>query len=152
MTTRKAAYSYKRRHNSGTYRSGLEELNSKLLLSFSIEPKYEQYYLEYVVPESKHKYTPNGIIIETKGVWDAEDRKKHLLIKEQHPNLDIRFVFSRSATPIYKGSKTTYASFCDKNGIPYADKKIPEAWLKEPVKKIPRGVLFDKNKKSKNDR
>lgn len=157
MTTRKAAYSYKRRHNSGTYRSGLEELNSKLLLSFSIEPKYEQYYLEYVVPESKHKYTPdfvlpNGIIIETKGVWDAEDRKKHLLIKEQYPNLDIRFVFSRSATPIYKGSKTTYASFCGKNGIPYADKKIPEAWLKEPVKKIPRGVLFDKNKKSKNDR
>lgn len=95
MTTRKAAYSYKRRHNPGTYRSGLEELNSKLLMSFSIEPKYEQYYLEYVVPESKHKYTPdfvlpNGIIIETKGVWDAEDRKKHLLIKEQHPNLDIR--------------------------------------------------------------
>ena len=120
MTTRKASYSYQRRHNTGTYRSGLEEVNSDLLKTFSIEPKYEQYYLEYVVPESKHKYTPdfvlpNGIIIETKGVWDAEDRKKHMLIKEQHPNLDIRFVFSRSATPISKGSKTTYASFCDKN-------------------------------------
>ena len=146
MTTRKAAYSYKRRHNTGTYRSGLEEVNSDLLKTFSIEPKYEQYYLEYVVPERKHKYTPdfvlpNGIIVETKGV--------HLLIKEQHPNLDIRFVFSRSATPIYKGSKTTYASFCDKNGIPYADKKIPEEWLNEPVKKIPRGVLFDKKKSKK---
>lgn len=156
MTTRKAAYSYKRRHNTGTYRSGLEKVNSDLLKTFSIEPNYEQYYLEYVVPERKHKYTPdfvlpNGIIVETKGVWDAEDRKKHLLIKEQHPNLDIRFVFSRSATPIYKGSKTTYAAFCDKNGIPYADKKIPEEWLKESLKKIPRGVLFDK-KKSKNDR
>ena len=48
MTTRKAAYSYKRRHNTGTYRSGLEEVNSDLLKTFSIEPKYEQYYLEYV--------------------------------------------------------------------------------------------------------
>lgn len=151
MTTRKAVYSYKRRHNSGTYRSGLEEVNSNLLRSFCIEPKYEQSYIEYVVPESKHRYTPdfvlpNGIIIETKGVWDSEDRKKHLLIKEQHPQLDIRFVFSRSATPIYKGSKTTYASFCEKNEIPYADKKIPKEWLEEAHKTIPEGVLFDKSK------
>ena len=52
MTTRKAAYSYMKRHDTGTYRSGLEETNSDLLRAFSIEPKYEQYYLEYVVPES----------------------------------------------------------------------------------------------------
>lgn len=150
MTTRKAAYSYMRRHNKGTYRSGLEEVNSDLLKSFFIDPKYEQFYLEYVVPESKHKYTPdfvlpNGIIIETKGIWDAEDRKKHLLIKQQHPELDIRFVFSRSKTPIYKGSKTTYASFCEANGYLYADKKIPEEWLKEAPKSIPDGVLLNKN-------
>ena len=137
MTTRKAAYSYKRRHNKGTYRSGLEEINSDYLKSLSIDPQYEQYWIEYKVPESTHRYTPdfvlpNGIIIETKGVWDAEDRKKHLLIKSQYPTLDIRFVFSRSATPIYKGSKTTYASFCEKWGIPYADKKIPLDWIKEP--------------------
>ena len=94
MTTRNAAYSKAKRHNVGTYRSGLEEKNSELLKSFSIEPHYEEQYLEYVVPQSTHKYTPdfvlpNGIIIETKGVWDAEDRKKHLLIREQHPELDI---------------------------------------------------------------
>ena len=149
MTTRKAAYSYMRRHNKGTYRSGLEEVNSDLLKSFFFFFKYEQFYLEYVVPESKHKYTPdfvlpNGIIIETKGIWDAEDRKKHLLIKQQHPELDIRFVFSRSKTPIYKGSKTTYASFCEANGYLYADKKIPEEWLKEAPKSIPDGVLLNK--------
>ena len=28
MTTRKAAYSYMKRHDAGTYRSGLEEANS----------------------------------------------------------------------------------------------------------------------------
>ena len=28
------------------------------------------------------------------------DRKKHLLIKEQHPELDIRFVFSRAGNKL----------------------------------------------------
>lgn len=154
MTTRKAAYSYMRRHNKGTYRSGLEELNSELLKSLFIDPKYEQFYLEYLVPETKHKYTPdfvlpNGIVIETKGVWDAEDRKKHLLIRQQHPELDIRFVFSRSRTPIYKGSKTTYASFCEANGFLYTDKKIPVEWLNEAPKAIPEGVLIKKNNNKK---
>lgn len=149
MTTRSAAYSKKRMHNRGTYRSGLEEKVSDSLRAFGIEPHYEEKYLEYIVPASKHKYTPdfvlpNGILIETKGVWDSEDRKKHILIKAQHPELDIRFVFSRSKTPIYKGSKTTYASFCEKNGIKYSDKTIPLEWFKEDPKVIPEGILLNK--------
>ena len=136
MTTRRAAYSRLKHHNSSTYRSGLQEKNSKLLESFGINPKYEEFYLTYTIPETKHKYTPdfvlpNGLIIQTKGVWDSQDRKKHLLIKQQNPELDIRFIFSRSKTPIYKGSKTTYAAFCQKNGFKYADKVIPAAWLEQ---------------------
>lgn len=152
MTTRSAAYSKYKRHCKGTYRSGLEESVNDQLQGHNINGLYEQYYLNYTVPASDHRYTPdfilpNGIIIETKGVWDAEDRKKHLLIKSQHPDLDIRFVFTRSKSPLYKGSKTTYGSFCEKNGIKYADKKIPEEWLKEPKKKIPKDTLFKNNKK-----
>lgn len=154
MTTRRACYSRFRRHNSATYRSGLEQVVDDFLLAHSIDGNYEKYCLDYVIPESTHTYTPdfilpNGIIIETKGVWDAEDRKKHLLIKEQHPELDIRFVFNRSKSPIYKGSKTTYASFCEKYGFKYADKKIPEEWLKEKKKSIPRGILREKTSKNK---
>ena len=37
----------------------------------------------------------NGIIIETKGAFNSADRKKHKLIKEQHPELDIRFMFEK---------------------------------------------------------
>lgn len=141
MTSRRAVYSKFGRHNSNTYRSGLEEKNVTLLKSLGINPQYEEHYLEYVVPAKTHKYTPdfvlpNGIIIETKGVWDSEDRQKHLLIKRQYPDLDIRFVFSRSKTPIYKGSKTTYAMFCRKNGFLYADKEIPREWLKEKRRSI----------------
>ena len=137
MTTARAAYSKKKRHDSRTYRSGLELSNADMLKSLGIEPHYEEYYLNYTVPESKHKYTPdfilpNGIIIETKGIWDSDDRKKHLLIREQYPNLDIRFVFSRAKTKLYKGSKTTYGDFCNKNNIKYSEKMIPKEWLEEP--------------------
>ena len=130
MTTRSAAYSKKRMHNKGTYRSGLEEKVSDSLRAFGIEPHYEEKYLEYIVPASKHKYTPdfvlpNGILIETKGVWDSEDRKKHILIKAQHPELDIRFVFSRSKTPIYKGSKTMGSSIQTKQSPLNGLKRIP---------------------------
>ncbi len=86
-----------------------------------------------------HKYTPDfpvtkHLIIETKGRFLPDDRAKHLLLKEQHPNVEVRFVFSRSASPIYKGSKTTYAMWCDKHGFKYADKRVPEAWLREILK------------------
>lgn len=81
-------------------------------------------------------YTPdfvldNGIIIETKGIFDNEDRRKHIAVREQHPELDIRFVFSNANAKLYKGAKTTYADWCDKQGFQYAHRVIPEDWLKE---------------------
>lgn len=74
---------------------------------------------------------PNGIIIETKGRFLPEDRRKHLEVRKQHPELDIRFVFSRASAPINKGSKTTYAMWCEKHGFLWADKQIPDDWLYE---------------------
>lgn len=112
---------------------------SAQLRAANIPFEYEAFKVSYITPETPHKYTPdfrlpNGIIVETKGRFVTEDRKKHLLIQAQHPELDIRFVFSRSATPISKASSTTYAMWCDKNGFKYADKLIPQAWLYEPKK------------------
>lgn len=118
------------------FRSGLEKTIASQLEAHGIDPKFESIKLEYVKPATNHKYTPDfpiskRILIETKGRFMPDDRAKHLLVKEQHPHLDIRFVFNRSASPLYKGSKTTYAMWCDKHGFKYADKSIPEAWLKE---------------------
>jgi len=95
--------------------------------------KYEQFKIKYEVNEIR-TYTPdfelpNGIIIESKGRFVAADRKKHLLVQKQYPSLDIRFVFSNSRAKISKGSKTTYAMWCEKNGFQYADKLIPKEWL-----------------------
>lgn len=124
------------------YRSGLEETLAEQLRQAGIECAYESLVIPYEKPASKHKYTPdfplpNGIIIESKGRFVTADRQKHLLIKKQHPELDIRFVFSNSRQRISKTSKTTYASWCEKNGFLYADKLIPQAWLDEPKKDNP---------------
>src|SRR3546814_20408932 len=72
------------------------------------------------------------LIVDTKAIFDVDDRRKHELIKAQHPGLDIRFVFSRSKSPIRKGSKTTYADWFAKRGIPFTDKLVPQEWAEEP--------------------
>lgn len=96
--------------------------------------------IRYEKPVKPSRYTPDFVIerkdgtkfiVETKGRFVTEDRQKHLLIRSQHPTLDIRFVFSDSLTRISKQSKTTYADWCAKHDFLYADKFIPEAWLKE---------------------
>jgi len=117
------------------YRSGLEGKVSDQLKEAGVDFEYESFKIEYEVHETR-KYTPdfrlpNDIIVETKGRFVAADRKKHLLIKEQHPELDIRFVFSNSKAKLNKGAKSTYADWCDKHGFLYSDKWIPESWLKE---------------------
>jgi hypothetical protein len=116
------------------FRSGLELDLDESLKRVGIDGEYEKNKIKYTVPASEHTYTPdfklpNGIYVETKGRFVTEDRKKHLLIKSQHPNLDIRFVFQNSKNKIRKGSKTTYADWCNKYGYKYADKTIPKEWL-----------------------
>lgn len=118
------------------YRSGLESKVSDQLKALNVGFEYEKVKIKYKVNEER-TYTPdfhilsNGIIVETKGRFVPEDRKKHLLIKEQHPGFDIRFVFTNSNAKIRKGSPTSYADWCNKNGFLWADKLIPKEWLDE---------------------
>lgn len=116
------------------YRSGLEETISTQLKTLKVPVLYETEKIKYIINEVR-TYTPdfklpNGIIIESKGRFVQADRKKHILIKQQYPTLEIRFVFSNSKARITKGSKTTYGDWCTKNGFVYADKLIPKEWLK----------------------
>ena len=123
------------------FRSGLEEEIAESLRTQGVSFTYEETKVTYTTPPTPHTYTPdfvlaNGIIVETKGRFLPEDRKKHLLVKAQHPELDIRFVFSNSRARISKRSQTTYAKWCEKHGFLFADKAIPKAWIEE--KCIPR--------------
>jgi hypothetical protein len=98
---------------------------------------YEEDYIAYKL---EHKYNPDFkltgkygrvMYIETKGYFKSKDRTKHKKVKEQNPNHDVRFVFMNSRTKLNKNSKTTYGSWCSKNGFQYADRRIPNEWLLE---------------------
>ncbi len=121
------------RTSNNRYRSGFESKLAHQLKRSGVDFEYETLSIEY---QRLSTYTPdfilpNGIIIEAKGVWTVEDRAKHLLVREQHPHLDIRLVFMRASNKINKKSKTTYAMWCEKKGIKYADKVIPKSWLSQ---------------------
>ena len=124
-----------RTHNSRRYRSGLEKEAAAFLTPRQKEVKYEQLKIEWEDLRYR-KYTPdfeldNGIIIEMKGLFSSDDRRKHIEVQRQHPTLDIRFVFSNAKSRLYKGAKSRYCDWCDQKGFKWAHRTIPEEWLKE---------------------
>ena len=130
------------------FKSGLEELNAAHIKNVLGQPVlYELLKIRYAIPLSFHTYHPdyelaNGIIVETKGRFLREDRVKHLLVKAQYPDLDIRLVFTRAKTPISTGAKMTCGEWATKHGFKFAEKLIPEAWANEPgPKRKPREVI-----------
>lgn len=121
---------------SNKYKSGFEAKIAKQIERKGVEVCYETQTIKYVKPVTHHTYTPdfilpNGILVETKGRLTLYDRQKHMLIKEQHPELDIRFVFMNANNKIRKGSKTTYKMWAEKYGFKFAEKTIPNEWYKE---------------------
>ena len=113
---------------------------------------YEKVKIKYTQPAKVRTYTPdfilpNGIIVETKGRFTVADRQKHQMIQKQFPDLDIRFVFNNPNAKIRKGSKTSYADWCTKNGFKFAQGLIPVAWTKEPAnktsKKLTEGAIIE---------
>jgi len=136
LRTKRKPLSKEARGLAAGYRSGLEEVVGKQLAEAGVEVEFESLTIEYEQPTKKRRYTPdfplpNGIIVETKGRFVTADRQKHLLIQEQRPDLDIRFVFSNPNQRISKTSKTTYAMWCEKAGFKYAAKRVPQEWLDE---------------------
>jgi len=116
------------------FRSGLEYKIACDLDDKGYTYEYETFKIKYQRKISSYTpdfRLPNGIIIEGKGLFCSSDRSKHLLVKDQHPELDIRFVFSNSKSKLYKGSKNTYGDWCTKHGFKYSDKLVPIEWLKE---------------------
>ena len=124
-----------------------------------IPSEYEQHTFEYEQPSKKRKYTPdfrlpNGILVETKGRFTAEDRQKHIHFKASNPHLDVRFIFNNPDAPLYKGSPTTYGMWCRKHGFKFARERVSrgktavatlsrilKAWAdeeeEEPTHKVP---------------
>jgi hypothetical protein len=137
----------RRRAIANGYRSGLEEDIGTQLKEAGVKAEYEPFRIPYTVPVQSRNYTPdyvlpNGIVIESKGRFTPEDRKKHLCIRDKYgDDLDLRFVFNNPRGKLRKGSKTSYADWCTKNGFMFAAKEIPEEWLAEKPSKRSLNLL-----------
>ncbi len=122
----------KKKRKTSKFRSGLEEKVADLLQGLGVLYKYESQKLPYTI---QHNYTPdfvlpNDIYLETKGYWDASDRRKILAVKKSNPEIDLRMVFQSPYNTISKKSKTTYAKWCEKHDIPWTSyHDIPLDWL-----------------------
>lgn len=113
-------------------RSGLEVAVRDSLVAQGCPFLYEPCGIPYSNPNTYHPdfvLEKQGFIIEAKGEFKTEDRRKMLLVKAQYPHLDIRFIFSRSSSRTGKQSKTTYGDWCKRHGFPYADGTVPLEWL-----------------------
>ena len=120
------------------YRSNFEAKFANDLKKKGLTFHYEKCRLAFV-PKIRH-YTPDFYIqefdffVETKGLFVARDRAKHLLIQEQYPELDIRFIFLRPMNRLDKRTNTTYSDWCDKHGFLYGKERIPKEWMMKTSK------------------
>ena len=91
---------------------------------FPYKPRIRNYTPDFYIPET-------DIYIEAKGRFLSSDRTKMLMIQQQHPDIDIRFLFMNCYQKLYKGSKTSYGQWCGKHNFKWANKIVPLDWLKK---------------------
>jgi hypothetical protein len=89
--------------------------------------KYQVYEIRKYTPDwTVHRTNGNPIYLEYKGVLDGPTRKKMKLMKQQHPDIDIRFIFEKASNKIYRGSKTTYGEWATQHGFKWEDNVMPK--------------------------
>ena len=122
----------KKKKTTSKFKSGLEEQVAKLLEGLGVTYEYESCKDPYTIQHHYHPdfILPNHVHLETKGYWSAPDRRKIAAVKRDNPELDLRMVFQSPYNKISKGSKTTYAKWCEKHDIPWTHfHDIPIDWL-----------------------
>ena len=118
---------------SNGYRSKFEYTFAKRLEELKLKARYESEKIHFIQPEKKRTYIPDwtirrNVYVETKGRFTAADRQKILWVRQQNPKTTVYMLFQNSKVTLSKVSKTTYADWCDKNGIIWADIKDEDRW------------------------
>jgi hypothetical protein len=123
-------HKYGKRQADG-FRSGFESQVARNLAG-KMNWSYEGRSFDLLIPRS---YTPdffldNGVVLEVKGYFDAEDRRLIKLFKEQHSSVDIRMVLQKPHQKLTKTGSMTYAAWCDKYHVPWCEgPSVPSSWL-----------------------
>ncbi len=117
-----------------SYRSVFESTLASDLASRGISFTYEKERIEYTV---EHVYIPDfyledmHFVVEAKGYFPPEDRRKLIAIKRTNPFLDIRIVFQRDSKLGTGPNPLTCLKWAKKHGFRAAIGFVPKAWLEE---------------------
>jgi len=127
------------------FRSGFEKSIALTLTEAGVEYEFETVNVPYKL---EHTYIPdfilpNGILIECKGYLRSDDRQKHLAVQEQHPGLDIRFVFMAPNGVVGGAKKLTCAKWAERHGFKWAKRWIPKDWMRESSRDISHVKVVD---------
>ena len=123
-------------------RSGFEAKILRELDDLGVKYVYESpdSWLEFTQPAKKRKYLPDillttstgaTIYVEIKGKLDKDTKLKMELVKQAHPEKDIRIVFMRNNRMTKRTKSKTYTDWAEDKGFPCAVGTIPEEWLDE---------------------
>ena len=121
----------KQTHPPSKYRSKFEAGIAASLDKRSVSFSYESLVLDYII-EGQYKpdfVLPNGVIVETKGFFPADQRRKMLCVKAQHPDLDIRMCFQNAKEKISRAKRSiTYGQWATRHGFKWSSGTIPDDW------------------------
>ena len=119
------------------YKSKFESQFADNLTKKKIIFTYETLSIDYEITCTyRPDFILNNFIVETKGYFSKEDRRKHLAIKEKRPDLDIRFCFQNSKAKLSRGKRSlTYGAWATKHGFLWSHGSIPTEWMNENQRK-----------------
>jgi len=127
---------YRNRGRLRQFKSKFEKKIHGELADVGVESNYEAERIKYTLQKEYRPDFPvkkkdgSYMYLEAKGIFDSEDRRKHVAVKEQHPEKDVRFIFYKDYKTS-KGAKQTYSKWCDRHGFQYCIQTIPDEWLAE---------------------
>jgi len=117
------------------YRSIAEKDFAKVLDKYGYTYQYEPFTLPFEIVEHR-TYKPDfvlfdEVIIEFKGIFTSDDRKKMLAVRKAHPYYDIRFVFMKDNW-LTSSHKRRYSDWAKENGFKYhVGISLPKEWIEE---------------------
>lgn len=118
------------------FRSKYEAAVAASLVKRGLAYDYESQALSYKIEAT---YTPdfclpNGVLVETKGHFSPEDRRKMLAVKEQHPHLDIRLCFQNADVKLSRAPRAlTYWQWAERHGFLWCEGHIPTTWFTHAI-------------------
>lgn len=93
-------------------------------ISFEYEAEKLAYVIEGVYKSDFTIRSRNGkIVMETKGFFRPEDKRKMVAVRKAHPDLDLRILFY--------SYRPEYIRWAEKYNIKWAVKRIPAEWIED---------------------